>query len=89
MSLITNSPGVKPLHVAILLVGSNHSPADRHKVDIKPNGESVQNAIDGVLQSLDLVSQHPIGAEAESKDGKVESRIVVMYIGDTSHCNEW
>jgi hypothetical protein len=87
--LICYSPSLKPLHVAVFLVWSGHSPANRHEENVKTNSYSVQNTVKSILDTFNLVFQHPVGKKAHVQDGKVESRIIVVNIGDTSHGDEW
>lgn len=82
---VRHSPGIKPLHVAVVQVWANHSPTNGHEVDVKTNRSTIEDTIDGVLNGLDLVPQRPVHDEAEGQDGKVESWVVVMDVGDTCH----
>lgn len=87
--LVRYSPVVEPLQVAILAIWSDHSPTDWHEQNVKTNGRSVQDTIDSVLHTLDLVAQHPIRDESKVENGKVKSWIIVVHISNTSHGDEW
>lgn len=88
-SSVRHSPRIKPLHVAIVQVWTNHSPTDGHEIDVQTNRSTIKDTIDGVLNGLDLISQYPVHYEAEGQDGEVESWVVVMDIGDTCHGDKW
>lgn len=88
-TLVCDSPGLHPLQIAILLIWSHHTPRNGHEENVKPNRRRIQNAVDGELQVLHLTLEHPIGDEAESQDGEVECRVVVMDVSDTSHSHKW
>ncbi len=88
LHLIRNSPGAEPLQVLKLLVASNHTPRNRHKQDVQSNDHGIENTIDNDLHSLAAVSEHPVGAETVSKDGKVQGWVIVMDIGDSGHDDE-
>lgn len=67
---------------------ASHSPADGDEVDVKTNDGGVEDAINNSLDCRLAVASEPVNQEAKGKDGKVESGIVVMHIGDTGHNNK-
>jgi hypothetical protein len=83
--LVRDSPSVEPLHVAVLLVWSHHTPRDGHEEDVEPNCSCVQNAVQHILDDLGLGFQNPIYHESEIQDCKIKCWVIVMYIGNTSH----
>ena len=86
--LIRDPPVVEPLHVLVLLVRTHHSPADGHEEGVKPDNRRIKDTIANALGKLAPGSEEPVGKEAEREDGKVESRVVVMDVGDTAHDDE-
>lgn len=87
-SLIRDSPVVEPLHVLVLLVRAHHSPADGHEEDVKPDNRGIKDTKANALRKFALASEKPVGKETEGEDGEVESRVVVMNVGDTAHDDE-
>ena len=85
---IRHSPVLEPPHVAVVPVGSLHTPADRDEVDVEPDDNGVQNTINSVLHRLACVAQEPVGQKAEGKDGEVQGWIIVVDISNTSHDDE-
>jgi hypothetical protein len=85
---VNDSPSIHPFQVTECLVWSFHSPGDGHEQDVQPNSRRIQETVDSDLQVLILALEHPVCNEAKGKDGEVESRIVVVDIGDTSHSHE-
>lgn len=83
--LIADAPVVKPLQVLVLLVASSHTPTDGDEQDVKSNNDSVQGAIDDALHDSIAVPQNPVDKETQGEDGKVQSRIIVVNVGDTRH----
>jgi hypothetical protein len=86
--LVGDSPVVEPLHVLVLLVGASHTPADRDEVDVKADDDGVQNAIHNGLDGVVAVACEPINKESKVEDGEVKSRVVVVYVSNTSHDNK-
>lgn len=64
---------------------SSHTPADGHKQDIQSDNDAVQDAIDDALHNGCAVSHGPIDQEAQSQDGEIQGRVVVVHVGDTRH----
>lgn len=87
--LIGNSPSIKPLHVAVVLVGSGHTPTDGHEVNVQADGDAVENTVADSLDNLMTVAQGPVSQEAGCQNGEVQSRVVVVDICDTGHHDEW
>lgn len=87
--LVGDPPRVKPLQIAVLPIGSHHTPRNRHEEHVQPNSRRIQKAINSDLKVLNLASKDPIRYEAESENSEVERGIVVMDISDTSHSHEW
>jgi hypothetical protein len=88
-TLVRDAPSVEPLHVAVVLVGSCHTPADWHKEDVQANDDRVQKSVADILNGLVLVAHSPVNEETETENGKVERWVVVVYVSDTSHDNKW
>lgn len=86
--LVGDSPVVEPLHVLVLLVVASHAPANGDEVNVEADNDGVENAIHDGLDGLVAVASEPVNKEAKVENGKVESRVVVMHISDTSHDNK-
>lgn len=87
-SLVGNSPVVEPLHVLVLSVVAGHTPADGEEVDVEADDDGVQKAVDDDLEGVVAVSHKPVNQEAKGENGKVESRVIMVHIGDTGHNNK-
>jgi hypothetical protein len=86
--LVCDSPVVEPLHVLVLLVVASHAPANGDEVNVKADNDGVENAIHDGLDGLVAVASEPVNKEAKVENGKVESRVVVMHVSNTSHDNK-
>jgi hypothetical protein len=69
--LVRYPPVVEPLQVAVLAVWTNHSPTDWYEQNVKSDGRGIQDTIDYVLHTLDLIAQNPVGDESKVEDGEV------------------
>lgn len=89
--LIRDLPFGKPLQVTPLLVAPNHAEHNRPEQVEQPCNQDIEPCIDRPLHSLIHPAQRsrpPINHESGREDGKVQCRVVVVHIGDTSHGNE-
>lgn len=74
---------MRPLHVRAL-----HTEADGSEQNKQTNNDRVKCKVNGVLHGLVQLSCGPINNKAKSDDGKVESRVVMMNVGNSGHGNE-
>jgi hypothetical protein len=87
--LVRHSPVVEPFQVTVLAVWTNHSPTYGHEKNVKSDGGGIQDTIDCVLYTPDLITQHPVGDESKVENSEVQCRIVVVHISDTGHGDKW
>jgi len=86
--LIGHAPRLEPLEVGPLGMGSLHTEGDGSEHPEQSNDDSVEDSVDAVLHSARETARDPVGAESETEDSKVKSRVVVVDVGDTTHGHE-
>ena len=85
---IGHTPRIEPLEVGPLGVASFHAEGDGSEHPEQSNDNSVENSVDSILQSTRETACDPVGAESKAEDSKVESRVVVVDVSDTTHGHE-
>ena len=68
---------------------THHTEANRPKQPEEPDNGDVKGTKDGPVDLLVQLARAPVDAEASGKDGEVQSRVVVVDVGDTAHGDEW
>lgn len=87
-NLIGDSPTLKPLQILPLLIGTFHTKADCSEKPEHSDDTSVEKSVEAPLRILAPLPGREINTEAGSKDRKVQCRVVMVHIGDTTHSNE-
>jgi len=75
--------------MAPLLMATLHTKAESAEEPEHGKDSDVKNGEDGPLHALAKVASVPVKAEAGAQNGEVESRVVVVDVGYTSHGHEW
>lgn len=88
VSLIRHLPAVKPLQVSPLLVVTLHTEADGAESVEETDSGSIHGEVESEVEGLGETAGHPVEAEAHAENGKVESGVVVVDVGDTGHGDE-
>lgn len=71
-----------------LLVVALHTEADSPEQPEKTNNDGVQRAEDSIANGTLQLDRRPVDAESQRQDGKPQSGVVVMHVGNTSHDEE-
>lgn len=69
-------------------MASLHTEGDGSECPEQTNDDRVENSVDAVLDGAREAAGNPVGAEGETEDGKVKSRVVVVDVGNTTHGHE-
>lgn len=88
-SSVCYPPSVKPLQIVPLTIAALHTEHNRSKENKDANSGCVENGVDTPAEVIVKGLREPINAEAGCEDGEVESRIVVVNVGDARHDDEW
>jgi hypothetical protein len=71
-----------------LRIWSHHTKADRPEQPKQSDNHHIQGTKDGPVDLLVQLPCAPISTEAGREDSKVQSRVVVVNVGNTTHGNE-
>lgn len=90
--LIRNPPGVKPPQMRPLLMTTLHPKHHVTEEPKQPCNRNVERSENRPIKPLVLPCQRPrdpIEHEPHSQDGEVESRIIMVHVGDSCHGHKW
>lgn len=78
-----------PFEVAVLAGWSRHTERDWNEENEYGNDDSVGNSINSPRDLAWKLLRKEVEEEAKDEDGKVESRVVMMDVGNSAHHDEW
>lgn len=87
-SLIRDPPALEPLEMPPLRARSLHTKRDSPEEPEEPNDGNVQSAIQHPADLLVQLAGRKVDAEAGSQDSEVQSGVVVVDVGNTTHGDE-